>query len=400
METADSTLLKEKHQQLDVLLRQMAADCWLVLCREGSDPSTMLYVGSPMVGESAFFFTKSGERIAVVANFDRLAVEEVGVFDEVLVYGLDGIEEPFRQVLARLHPRTIALNYSADDYLADGLTYGLYRRIRELAAVRDFEKRTVSSEAVLGPLRARKTPEEIRRLRVAIDTTQKIFDEIAQFARPGMTELEVGAFVHDRQLYYGTPGAFGGGAIVATGDVGVGHRDPGPYLLRAGDVLIVDMGVVYRGYSSDFTRTYYLCREGEHEPPAGFRQRFAAARDATHKAIAAIRPGMLGHEIDRIARDHIRSCGIEPYANELGHQIGRCVHDGGASLAPLTRRYGNSGLIPLEQGNVLTVEPFIYSRTTADGAPPIGLEEDVLVTETGASLLTNPQMELICISDS
>jgi Xaa-Pro aminopeptidase len=61
-------------------------------------------------------------------------------------------------------------------------------------------------------------------------------------------------------------------------------------------------------------------------------------------------------------------------------------------------RYGKKGLIPLEPGNVFTVEPFIYSRTTADGAPPIGLEEDVLVTETGVALLTKPQMELICIA--
>jgi Xaa-Pro aminopeptidase len=294
----------------------------------------------------------------------------------------------------------IALNYSADDSLADGLTYGLFRRIRELTGDGSLEQRIVSSETVLGPLRSRKTPEEVRRLQTAINTTQSIFDEIAAFARPGMTELDVGAFIRERQAHYGTPAAFGDGAIVASGDVGVGHRDPGPYPLRAGDVLIVDMGVTYKGYASDFTRTYYLLREGESEPPAAFRRQFAAARDATHKAIAAMAPGKLGHEIDRIARDHIRSCGIEPYANELGHQIGRCVHDGGALLAPLTRRYGNSGLIPLESGNVFTVEPFIYSRTTADGAPPIGLEEDVLVTETGVSLLTNPQMELICISSA
>jgi Xaa-Pro aminopeptidase len=54
-------------------------------------------------------------------------------------------------------------------------------------------------------------------------------------------------------------------------------------------------------------------------------------------------------------------------------------------------------MIPIESGNVFTVEPFIYSRTTEEGAPPIGLEEDVLVTETGVCVLTDPQMELICI---
>ena len=398
MDCKDLKLLREKQQQLNELLREMEADCWLVYCREGSDPSTVLYVGYPMVGESAFFFTKELKKIAIVANYDRLAAEETGVFDQVIDYGLEGIEEPFHQVMAQLTPHTMALNYSIDDFLVDGLTYGLFRRIRELIKDENLDQRIVSAESILIPLRARKSPEELRRLQVAIDTTQTIFDEIAAFAKPGMTELEVGQFIHDRQVQYGTPAAFGDSAIVATGDMGVGHRMPGPYPIRVGDVLIVDMGVTYKGYTSDFARTYYMLRQGEKEPPADFQRQFAISHDATHKAIAAMAPGKLGHEIDQIAREHIRNCGIDPYANALGHQIGRREHDGGALLSPLVPRYGNKGMIPLEVGNVFTVEPFIYSRTTVDGMPPIGLEEDVLVTEDGVRLLTDPQHELICIS--
>ena len=398
MDSEDLVLVQEKQQQLDELLGLMAADCWLVYCREGSDPSTILYVGYPMVGESVFLFTPDKRKIAIVANYDEAAVIEAGIFGEVISYGLEGIEKVFRDVVAQLAPQKIALNFSRDDFLVDGLTYGLFRRLRDLMGDLDLEQRVVSAESILVPLRARKSAEEIRRLQIAIDTTQKIFDEIAAFAQPGMSELAVGAFIHDRQAHYGTPAAFGDSAIVASGDVGVGHRMPGPYPIRAGDVLIVDMGVTYKGYTSDFTRTYYMLREGETEPPAEFQRQFAVSHDATHKAIAAIAPGKLGHEIDQIAREHIRSCGIHPYPNALGHQIGRRAHDGGALLSPLVPRYGSKGMIPLEVGNVFTVEPFIYSRTTIDGAPPIGLEEDVLVTEDGVRLLTDPQHELLCIS--
>lgn len=397
MNSEDLLLVQEKQAQLDALLDSMQADCWIVYCREGSDPSTVLYVGYPMIGESAFFFTRDRKKIAVVANYDEAAAREVGVFDDVLAYGLDGIEDPFREVMARLAPRTIALNYSQDDFLVDGLTHGLFLRLQELIGDPSLQERAISAVPILVPLRARKSPEELRRLQIAIDTTQKIFDEIRDFVRPGMTELEVGAFIHDRQVHYGTPGAFGDGAIVASGDQGVGHRMPGPYPIRAGDVLIVDMGVTYKGYTSDFTRTFYLLAPGETQPPEAFQQQFAIAHDATHKAIAAIKPGALGHEIDHIAREHIRACGLEPYANALGHQIGRLAHDGGGLLSPLVPRYGNKGLVPLEAGNVFTVEPFIYSRTTADGAPPIGLEEDVLVTDDGVRSLTDPQHALICI---
>ena len=397
MNSNDLRLIEEKQAQLDELLAKMHADCWIVYCREGSDPSTVLYVGYPMVGESAFFFAKDGRKIAVVANYDRDAITETGVFDQVVSYGLEGITKSFQAVYKKLGPQTIALNYSSDDFLVDGLTYGLFRRLRELIGDPDLERRIISSADILIPLRARKTPEELRRLERAIEITQQIFNEIAEYTRPGMTEIEVGDFIHSRQVYYGVSAAFGESAIVAAGYMGVGHRFPGPNPLRAGDVMIVDMGVTVEGYTSDFARTYYLLRDGESAPPASFRQRFEIAHEATHMAIAAMAPGKLGWEIDKIARDYMITNGIDPYPNALGHQIGRRAHDGGGLLAPLVPRYGEKGMIPLEPGNVFTVEPFIYGRTTNGEAPPIGLEEDVLVTENGAHCLTQPQHELICI---
>jgi len=141
-----------------------------------------------------------------------------------------------------------------------------------------------------------------------------------------------------------------------------------------------------------------MLRQGENEPPADFRRQFAISHDATHKVIGVMATGKLGYEIDQIARQYIHNYGIDPYANALGHQIGQREHDGGALLSPLVPRYGSKGMIPLEAGNVFTVEPFIYTRTTVDSMPSIGLEGDVLVTEDGARLLTDPQHELICIS--
>ena len=397
MNADDVRLLAEKQAQLDELTAGMEADCWLVFCREGSDPSTVLHVGYPMVGESAFFFTKGGEKVAVVANYDHDAIAETGVFDTVVSYGLEGIEAAFADTYRRLGPERVALNYSEQDYLVDGLTYGLFRRLRGLSGDEQFGTRVVSSESLLAPLRARKTPEELRRIDGAIEITHRIFEEVAGFARPGMTELDVGEFIHQRQVNYGTTAAFGESGIVAAGHAGVGHRLPGPYELRRGDVMIIDMGVTHESYTSDFTRTFYFLRESESVPPQHFQDRFRAVCDATHQAIDAIEPGKLGWEIDRIAREHLAACGLPEYPNALGHQMGRLAHDGGGLLAPRVPRYGDKGMIALDVGNVFTVEPFLYGRTGDGSTPPIGLEEDVLVTEDGAKLLTTPQMELICI---
>ncbi|MFC2105611.1 hypothetical protein ACFLS0_02530, partial [Candidatus Bipolaricaulota bacterium] len=215
MNQDDVRLLGEKQEQLDKLIASMEADCWIVLCREGSDPSTPLYVGYPMVGESAFFFAKSGEKTAIVANYDGDAITETGVFSTVHTYELEGIASRFSEVYVQLNPATIALNFSTEDFLVDGITYGLFRRLRELTGDADLESRVVSSHSILAPLRAQKSPEELRRIEKAVEITHTIFDEIEAFARPGMTEMEVGDFIHQRQVRYGTSAAFGESAIVA-----------------------------------------------------------------------------------------------------------------------------------------------------------------------------------------
>jgi len=396
----DIVLVKQKHEQLNTLLSNMEADCWVTFCREGNDPSTLLFTGYPMVGESGFVFLPSGESYAIVANYDQMAIDELGVFDEVVGYDMEGIDEHLRSLIKDISPEKIALNYSKEEFLTDGLSHGMFKRLEDILEVDDLADNSVSSRPVLERLRAKKTPIELKRIGKAVEVTGKIFEEVTEFAEAGMTEREVCDFIEKRQSYYETPAVGDYGAAVCTGKVGIGHRSPGNYPLDPGDVVSIDMGVYYKGYCSDYTRTYYVLREGETKPPAEFRERFQITYNATHKAIEAMEPGKMGHEIDEIARNHMKDNGIEPYNNALGHQIGRRVHDGGGLLSPLVKRYGEKGKIPLEEGNVYTVEPFIYSKTEKDGAPPIGLEEDVVVTEDGVEILSEPQQELICIKSA
>jgi Xaa-Pro aminopeptidase len=396
MDSKDVALIRAKQRQLDQILAGIDVDLWLVFCREGSDPSTLLYVGHEMVGETAFLFAKDGRKIAIVADFDRMAIESIGIFDEVVSYS-QGIEEPLRKAFADVSPRRIALDYSLRDHLADGLSHGQFLRLCEILGEEAIIGRHISAETILAPLRARKTAEEIERIRKAVEITDRIFLDIAAFARPGMTEREVNAFIQLRQKAYGVAPAWGDGAAVCTGRIGVGHRSPGDFPLVPGDVFIVDMGVYYQGYCSDLTRTFYILREGETGPSPEFVRRFNLARDAITLAAQAIRPGKRGHEIDAVARSYHQANGLVPYTSSLGHQIGRTVHDGGGSLAPLNPRYGTKGMAILEEGNVFTLEPFVSGRTEDGGAPPIGLEEDALVTRQGCEFLSTRQTELVCV---
>ena len=109
-----------------------------------------------------------------------------------------------------------------------------------------------------------------------------------------------------------------------------------------------------------------------------------------HAAIAAMRPGAIAADLDELARRHLSERGIAPYTHALGHQIGRSVHDGGTLLARRCERYGERGVAPLRPGEVYTVEPVVAGTTGVDGHP-IGVEQDVLITEDGCELLSTPQ---------
>jgi len=388
MNPRDVELVREKHAQLDGLLPHLEADAWLVLTREDSDPAVHLLTGGGMVGEAAFLFTKDGRKTAIVADYDTGPFDHTGVFD-VVSYGTGGFMKPLQDLLEKVAPTTLALNVSQGDPLADGLSVGMLHKLGCLFPIEPFDARLRPAPSALADLRALKTPEELRRLREAIRITETVLDEVGAFMQPGKTEREVAAFVKERHRHYGVTHSFGDGANVMVGHVGMGHRPASDAPLTPGDTVVVDMGVFVDGYTSDIQRSWYVRHEGETAPPPDIQHRFQTGSDAMMKAIAAMKPGVAGWELDAIAREHLEANGIPAYTHALGHQIGRAVHDGGTTLAPLNERYGDRGKPAIRAGEVYTVEPVVHGRTGVDG-PPVGHEQDVLVTEDGHEILSHP----------
>jgi Xaa-Pro aminopeptidase len=135
----------------------------------------------------------------------------------------------------------------------------------------------------------------------------------------------------------------------------------------------------------------YFLRPGESAPPPEVQHGFDTVVRAIQAAVAAMKPGMMGKEVDAVARKVVTDAGYPEFKYSTGHQLGRACHDGGALMGPTWERYGNTPYGRLEVGHVYTVEPGLM----APGYGYIGLEEDVVVTENGAVFLGAPQTELI-----
>jgi len=233
---------------------------------------------------------------------------------------------------------------------------------------------------VVRQCRAVKSPGEIACLRKAQRAAEAIFEQFLRELRPGMTEREA----HHRllQLIYANARLDGPAfdPIVAAGaSAWAPHSRYTDRKLRRRDCTIIDMGVRYRGYCSDMTRTVFLG-----EPTRRMRDVYAAVLEAQQRAIDAIRAGALGKDIDALARDAIRDRGLEPFPHGLGHGIGLEVHEPPGL---------SGGKQPLREGVVVTVEPGVYLQ----GAFSVRIEDMVLVTPTGCTNLTRAPKELTVI---
>jgi Xaa-Pro aminopeptidase len=107
----------------------------------------------------------------------------------------------------------------------------------------------------------------------------------------------------------------------------------------------------------------------------------------------ALKVGVHGVEVDRVARDIVTRAGYPEFPHGLGHQVGRFAHDGTALLGPAWEKYAGKPFVPIEEHMVFTIEPRLPVRNHGIAT----VEEMVVVTRRGAEYLSKPQKKLILI---
>ena len=391
-----TSIVQEKASQAIEILKEKNIDMWLTFVREttaAGDPVLPLIYGHDLTWQSALIFTKSGERIAIVGKYEAETVKRTNTYTQIIPYD-EAISPILRMTLERLNPAQIAINYSRDDVLADGLPYGLYQVLCAHLAGTPFVDRFVSADEVIAALRGRKTPGEIARIRAAIDTTAKIYANTFDYAQIGMSEAQISKFMQDQLRQFGVqPGwEIDHCPIVSAGPESAGgHVGPTELKIQPGQILHIDFGVNQDEYCSDIQRVAYFLAPGENQPPAEVQRGFNTIVRAIQEAVAMMKPGVIGKDVDALARRIVIEAGYPEFKHATGHQLGRLAHDGAGILGPLWERYGDTPNYPLQAGQVYTIEPSLV----VSGYGQMSTEEDVLVTQEGAVFLSQPQMKLI-----
>jgi Xaa-Pro aminopeptidase len=391
-------ILLEKINQSVEILKEKDIDMWLTFVRESStipDPVMSMIVGTGVTWQSAFIICKDGDTAAIMGSLEEDKFVTLGTFKNILGY-LESIKAPLVDFIKKKDPARIAINYSTNSNLADGLTHGMYLILLNHLKGTGYENKLISSEEIVAALKGRKSHTELEIMQHAINETLKIYDEVTGFIKPGKTEIELADFIKGKvkERGFGLAWEEDHCPAVFTGpDTQGAHSGPTDRKVEKGHILTMDFGITYNGYCSDLQRMWYILKDDETDAPEEVKKGFNIIKDAIRKVASALKPGVVGCEMDDIARNYITAEGYPEYPHGLGHQVGRNVHDGGSGLFPRWEKYGNAPYLPVEENQVYTIEP----RLPVQGYGTATMEEQVVITKDGCRFLSKPQDELILI---
>ncbi len=239
----------------------------------------------------------------------------------------------------------------------------------------------VPAQEVLSELRASKDQEEVERMIKAQRISERAFEEILKFIKPGVTEKEVAAKLTYDMLRFGAE-KMSFDPIVASGPNGsLPHAVPTEKKIASGEFVTMDFGCVYQGYCSDMTRTVAVG-----EPTEEMRKVYETVLAAQEAGIAAEKGGMIGREVDAAARKVIEDAGYGAYfGHSFGHSVGLEIHEG-PNASPSEER-------PIPVGAAVSAEPGIY----LPGRFGVRIEDVTVFTAEGCTDITKAPKNLIIL---
>ncbi len=211
--------------------------------------------------------------------------------------------------------------------------------------------RWIGFSGFLKEIRVIKNHDEIRLMEEGVGKSDLIYKRLLDFIKPGISELEVRAFITGEIFKEGGLGeSFP--AIVACGEgSAIPHWETSQRSIEHGKNLLIDMGLLWKGYCTDFTRTIFVGKASNE-----FKKVYQVVKDAHLFALERVKVGNAVGDIDKTARKYIESKGFGKFfTHSTGHGIGVEIHE-----YPRVYYKGPDKKRIIEEGFVFTVEPGVY----------------------------------------
>jgi Xaa-Pro aminopeptidase len=257
----------------------------------------------------------------------------------------------------------------------DNVSVQRYGRLRDVLPAR---VELVPAGGIVQELRTVKDAGEIERIRTAAVLADEAYELVREQGLVGRTEREVALAIENEMRRLGAQEpSFP--SIVASAERGaLPHAVPTDAAIPRGTLVTLDIGARLDGYCSDCTRTW-----ATGELPDDLAEAYALVLRAQEAALAAVRPGPSGRELDAVARSIIEEAGHgEHFGHGLGHGVGLEVHEG--------PRLARTAQAPLVAGNVVTVEPGVYLPRRGG----VRIEDLVVVAPDGHTVLSGTTKQL------
>ena len=227
-----------------------------------------------------------------------------------------------------------------------------------------------------------KSPEEISNIKESCRIAELVYEKMLGIIKPGITEVEIAAEISYQTRKLGSEGDAFDIICVAGSRSALVHGSPTTAKVKKNDIVLMDFGCKINGFCSDISRTVCVGK-----PTAEQKKIYDILYNAMSAAIKEVRPAMRGNYLDAIARDLIKAEGYgENFQHSLGHGLGLVCHE-----KPIISFRLTDQIIP--EDVVLAIEPGIYLPNKFG----MRVEDNILVTKTGAIKLTNAPSELVCI---
>jgi len=242
-----------------------------------------------------------------------------------------------------------------------------------------------------------KTPSEIAYIRHAGRILGQVFSKVKEAVIPGVSGDEINRLCGDLISERGSSPAFKGyrgfpaNICVSINEVVI-HGIPDQKKFSEGDVISIDIGVVYEGYFADASRTFFI-------PPIAdeYSDMIQATRECLSRATSKAIDGNRLTDLSWAIQSYGEGCGFSVVRQYGGHGVGRALHE-----EPHIFNYGDPGKGPiLKKGMVLAIEPILttgsgrvqvqedgWSVVTSDNRPAAHFEDTILITDAAAEILT------------